>query len=175
MRRAAPALLDDCSGAEGRSAPAARSGHGAWRRSAARASSDALIRLARRSESADSRRGASIARAARSRRLRDRFCRASMPMPHWTVRAALASVLGTLTPEAGLPRLRAMLDDPEPRVDSAGARRAREAAPAGRRADHARAAERRRSGRFAPPQPTRLRELKPPSGVGGAGRRLPAR
>ena len=37
-------------------------------------------------------------------------------MPHWTVRAALASVLGTLTPEAGLPRLRAMLNDPDARV-----------------------------------------------------------
>ena len=34
----------------------------------------------------------------------------------WTVRSALASVLSTLSPEAGLPRLRAMLDDPEPRV-----------------------------------------------------------
>lgn len=34
----------------------------------------------------------------------------------WSVRAALADVLGTLTPEAGLPRLRAMLDDTDQRV-----------------------------------------------------------
>jgi HEAT repeat protein/cyclophilin family peptidyl-prolyl cis-trans isomerase len=38
------------------------------------------------------------------------------PDPHWTVRAALASVLGTLTPEIGLPRLQAMLDDQDERV-----------------------------------------------------------
>jgi HEAT repeat protein len=34
----------------------------------------------------------------------------------WRVRSAMAGVLGTLTPEAGGPRLRAMLADPEPRV-----------------------------------------------------------
>jgi cyclophilin family peptidyl-prolyl cis-trans isomerase/HEAT repeat protein len=38
------------------------------------------------------------------------------PDPHWNVRAALATVLGTLTPEAGLPRLRLMLDDQDQRV-----------------------------------------------------------
>jgi HEAT repeat protein/cyclophilin family peptidyl-prolyl cis-trans isomerase len=35
---------------------------------------------------------------------------------HWSVRAALATVLGTLSPEAGLPRLHAMLDDADARV-----------------------------------------------------------
>lgn len=35
---------------------------------------------------------------------------------HWSVRAALATVLATLTREAGEPRLMAMLDDPEPKV-----------------------------------------------------------
>jgi HEAT repeat protein len=38
------------------------------------------------------------------------------PDPHWSVRAALAGVLGGLTPEIGLPRLRAMLDDSDQRV-----------------------------------------------------------
>jgi cyclophilin family peptidyl-prolyl cis-trans isomerase len=38
------------------------------------------------------------------------------PDPQWSVRAALATVLGTLSPEAGLPRLRAMLTDPDARV-----------------------------------------------------------
>src|SRR5262249_2873510 len=38
------------------------------------------------------------------------------PDTQWTVRAALASILGTLTPEAGLPRLRAMLNDSDTRV-----------------------------------------------------------
>jgi HEAT repeat protein len=38
------------------------------------------------------------------------------PDRHWSVRAALASVLGTLSPEAGLPRLRAMLQDTDERV-----------------------------------------------------------
>ena len=33
------------------------------------------------------------------------------PDPHWTVRAALASVLATLPPEVALPRLTSMLDD----------------------------------------------------------------
>jgi cyclophilin family peptidyl-prolyl cis-trans isomerase/HEAT repeat protein len=36
--------------------------------------------------------------------------------PDWTVRAALANVLGTLTPEAGLPRLRVLLEDADQRV-----------------------------------------------------------
>ena len=35
---------------------------------------------------------------------------------HWTVRAALASALGTLTPEGGLPRLLSMLRDLDQRV-----------------------------------------------------------
>ncbi|MGE3704221.1 MAG: HEAT repeat domain-containing protein [Vicinamibacterales bacterium] len=35
---------------------------------------------------------------------------------NWSVRAALASVLGTLPAEAGLPRLRALLEDPDQRV-----------------------------------------------------------
>ncbi len=35
---------------------------------------------------------------------------------HWSVRAALATVLATLTPEAGLPRLDAMLNDADQRV-----------------------------------------------------------
>lgn len=34
----------------------------------------------------------------------------------WTVRAALATVLGTLAPEAGLPRLRLLLEDTDQRV-----------------------------------------------------------
>jgi cyclophilin family peptidyl-prolyl cis-trans isomerase/HEAT repeat protein len=38
------------------------------------------------------------------------------PDPHWSVRAALATTLGTLTPEAGLPRLTAMLSDSDQRV-----------------------------------------------------------
>jgi cyclophilin family peptidyl-prolyl cis-trans isomerase len=38
------------------------------------------------------------------------------PDPNWTVRAALASVLGTLTPEIGLPRLTTMLNDSDQRV-----------------------------------------------------------
>jgi HEAT repeat protein/cyclophilin family peptidyl-prolyl cis-trans isomerase len=38
------------------------------------------------------------------------------PDPHWSVRAALATVLGTLTADAGLPRLTAMLDDADQRV-----------------------------------------------------------
>jgi cyclophilin family peptidyl-prolyl cis-trans isomerase/HEAT repeat protein len=38
------------------------------------------------------------------------------PDPHWSVRAALASVLGTLPPDSGLPRLRAMLADADQRV-----------------------------------------------------------
>ena len=36
--------------------------------------------------------------------------------PHWNVRAALATVLGTLPPENGLPRLGAMLSDADQRV-----------------------------------------------------------
>ena len=36
--------------------------------------------------------------------------------PHWSVRAALATVLGTLPLEAGLPRLEAMLTDTDQRV-----------------------------------------------------------
>ena len=36
--------------------------------------------------------------------------------PHWNVRAALATVLGTLPPENGLPRLEAMMDDGDQRV-----------------------------------------------------------
>jgi len=35
---------------------------------------------------------------------------------HWNVRAALATVLGTLPPENGLPRLEAMMNDPDQRV-----------------------------------------------------------
>jgi cyclophilin family peptidyl-prolyl cis-trans isomerase/HEAT repeat protein len=38
------------------------------------------------------------------------------PDPHWTVRAALAGVLGTLPVERGAPRLRRMLEDPDQRV-----------------------------------------------------------
>jgi cyclophilin family peptidyl-prolyl cis-trans isomerase/HEAT repeat protein len=38
------------------------------------------------------------------------------PDPHWTVRAALASVLGTLPPAVALPRLTAMLGDGDQRV-----------------------------------------------------------
>jgi len=38
------------------------------------------------------------------------------PDPHWSVRAALATVLGTMAPEAGLPRLQALLDDTDQRV-----------------------------------------------------------
>jgi HEAT repeat protein len=38
------------------------------------------------------------------------------PDMHWSVRAALASVLGSLAPEAGLPRLKAMLQDSDERV-----------------------------------------------------------
>ncbi|MGE0451017.1 MAG: HEAT repeat domain-containing protein [Vicinamibacterales bacterium] len=38
------------------------------------------------------------------------------PDRDWHVRAALATVLGELAPDAGLPRLRAMLADAEPRV-----------------------------------------------------------
>jgi cyclophilin family peptidyl-prolyl cis-trans isomerase/HEAT repeat protein len=38
------------------------------------------------------------------------------PDPHWTVRAVLAEVLGTLPQDLALPRLRAMLDDEDKRV-----------------------------------------------------------
>ena len=38
------------------------------------------------------------------------------PDAHWSVRAALADVLGTFNPEIGLPRLQAMLDDADQRV-----------------------------------------------------------
>ena len=38
------------------------------------------------------------------------------PDPHWSVRAALATVLGTLPPEIGLPRLTAMLNDSDQRA-----------------------------------------------------------
>ena len=38
------------------------------------------------------------------------------PDPHWNVRAALATVLGTLPPENGLPRLQAMISDADQRV-----------------------------------------------------------
>ena len=38
------------------------------------------------------------------------------PDPHWNVRAALATVLGTLPPENGLPRLTSMLNDNDQRV-----------------------------------------------------------
>jgi cyclophilin family peptidyl-prolyl cis-trans isomerase len=38
------------------------------------------------------------------------------PDPHWSVRAALATTLGTLTSEASLPRLRALLNDSDQRV-----------------------------------------------------------
>jgi cyclophilin family peptidyl-prolyl cis-trans isomerase len=38
------------------------------------------------------------------------------PDPNWSVRTALASVLGTLPPEIGLPRLMAMLNDSDQRV-----------------------------------------------------------
>src|SRR5581483_11646576 len=38
------------------------------------------------------------------------------PDPNWTVRAALATALGTLAPQAGLPRLRSMLGDQDARV-----------------------------------------------------------
>ena len=38
------------------------------------------------------------------------------PDPHWNVRAALATVLGTLPPEIALPRLQAMLNDTDQRV-----------------------------------------------------------
>jgi HEAT repeat protein/cyclophilin family peptidyl-prolyl cis-trans isomerase len=38
------------------------------------------------------------------------------PDTHWSVRAALAGVLGTFNPEIGLPRLQAMLDDADQRV-----------------------------------------------------------
>jgi cyclophilin family peptidyl-prolyl cis-trans isomerase/HEAT repeat protein len=34
----------------------------------------------------------------------------------WSVRATLATILGTLTPQTGLPRLKAMLEDPDQRV-----------------------------------------------------------
>ena len=36
--------------------------------------------------------------------------------PHWSVRAVLARVLGSLHPDLALPRLRVMLDDPDRRV-----------------------------------------------------------
>ena len=38
------------------------------------------------------------------------------PDSHWTVRAALAGVLGGLSPEIALPRLKAMLNDSDQRV-----------------------------------------------------------
>jgi HEAT repeat protein/cyclophilin family peptidyl-prolyl cis-trans isomerase len=38
------------------------------------------------------------------------------PDPHWSVRSALATALGTLAPEAGLPRLQSMLADTDQRV-----------------------------------------------------------
>ena len=38
------------------------------------------------------------------------------PDPHWSVRVALAAVLGTLPPEIGLPRLKGMLTDSDQRV-----------------------------------------------------------
>jgi cyclophilin family peptidyl-prolyl cis-trans isomerase/HEAT repeat protein len=38
------------------------------------------------------------------------------PDPHWSVRAALATVLGTLPLDTGLPRLEALLADPDQRV-----------------------------------------------------------
>jgi cyclophilin family peptidyl-prolyl cis-trans isomerase/HEAT repeat protein len=38
------------------------------------------------------------------------------PDPHWSVRASLAALLGTLTPQVALPRLTAMLKDEDQRV-----------------------------------------------------------
>jgi cyclophilin family peptidyl-prolyl cis-trans isomerase/HEAT repeat protein len=38
------------------------------------------------------------------------------PDPHWSVRASLATLLGTLTPDVALPRLTAMLSDQDQRV-----------------------------------------------------------
>src|SRR5205807_1902943 len=38
------------------------------------------------------------------------------PDPHWSVRAALAAVLGALPSDVGLPRLEAMLGDSDQRV-----------------------------------------------------------
>jgi HEAT repeat protein/cyclophilin family peptidyl-prolyl cis-trans isomerase len=57
------------------------------------------------------------------------------PDPHWMVRSALATTLGTLRPEVALPRLRLMLDDQDKRVIPAvlaalAALKASEAAPA---------------------------------------------
>ena len=69
------------------------------------------------------------------------------PDPHWSVRAALATVLGTLPPEAGLPRLNAMLDDADQRVIPPVLAALVKLQRAERGGDPARAPEGRRSGR----------------------------
>ena len=86
------------------------------------------------------------------------------PDPHWSVRAALATVLGTLPLETGLPRLEAMLTDTDQRViPSVLASLVKLKAPKAA-ADPARAAEGRRSG-GARGGRDRLGELKPANGA----------
>ena len=173
---AAPALHEDHSGAEGRSASAARSGR---RRSAA-------IRRRRRCTSPARYRWPIPAR----RCARPRFERWPQrdpegfvtvlsgldPDPHWSVRAALASALGTLPPETGAAAAPAMLGDADQRVHSGGARGAREAAaPADAASVLIGAAEGTTIRWSAPPRRRGLGELKPPERRVASGRGVPRR
>ncbi len=69
------------------------------------------------------------------------------PDPHWTVRSALASVLGTLPAEVGLPRLQVMRDDSDERVIPAVLTSLAALRAAGCGELHFRASEDRRPGR----------------------------
>jgi HEAT repeat protein len=110
-----------------RSKRSARSARSTRRTSATRCSTCWPIR-ARRSRARRCDRWRASIRRTSSRAVRARS------RPHWSVRAALATVLGTLPPENGLPRLDAMLDDADQRVvrsrsrarEAEGAQRARD-------------------------------------------------
>ena len=67
---------------------------------------DALLDVLADPQPRHPRRGAAIAGGRSTRESFVTVLSGLDPDPHWSVRAALATVLGTLPPENGLPRLR---------------------------------------------------------------------
>ena len=105
--------------------------------------------------------------------LHDRAVR-PRPDPHWTVRAALATLLGTLAPEAGAAAAASHAADQD--AASAAVRclprsRSCRRLHAARSSSNASSPTTRSS---APPRQTRLAELKPPARPGRSDRGLPA-
>ena len=160
---AAPALLKLIQAKDTDAACAARGGGGAGRH----ARSGRLRSAARfvdRSESGDPCGGAADPPPRSIRNSSWRFFPGSIPIPIWSVRAALASVLGTLPPEIALPRLTAMLEDSDQRVIPAVLDSARQASRAQRDGRSCSQRLKAEDPAVRAAAATGLGEIKPPNG-----------